>query len=47
MTLLAGMIIMRPLYAKGARRPFDTWGYIFLAMALIAGLTASIRISVW
>lgn len=39
-TLLAGMIVMRPLYAHGAKRPFDLLGYSFLAMALIAGLTA-------
>jgi len=39
-TLLAGMIIMRPLRAHGARRPFDIFGFSFLAMALIAGLTA-------
>jgi len=39
-TLVAGMIIMRPLRAHGARRPFDLWGFIFLAMALVAGLTA-------
>jgi len=39
-TLLAGMIIMRPLRTHGARRPFDIFGFSFLAMALIAGLTA-------
>jgi len=39
-TLLAGMIIMRPIRAQGGRRPFDIAGYAFLAMALIAGLTA-------
>jgi DHA2 family multidrug resistance protein len=39
-TLLFGMVIMRPLYAHGAKRPFDLWGYAFLAMALIASLTA-------
>jgi DHA2 family multidrug resistance protein len=39
-TLLAGMIIMRPLRAHGAKRPFDVFGFSFLAMALIAGLTA-------
>jgi MFS transporter, DHA2 family, multidrug resistance protein len=40
LTLLAGMIIMRPLYARGARRPFDFFGYAFLTMALVASLTA-------
>ena len=40
LTLLAGMIIMRPLRARGARRPFDLLGFTFLSMALIAGLTA-------
>ena len=39
-TMAAGMIVMRPLFAKGSRRPFDFWGYCFLALALIAGLTA-------
>jgi len=39
-TLLAGMIVMRPLRARGAKRPFDVFGFSFLAMALIAGLTA-------
>jgi len=39
-TLLAGMIVMRPLRAHGAKRPFDVFGFSFLAMALIAGLTA-------
>jgi DHA2 family multidrug resistance protein len=39
-TLIAGLIIMRPLRARGARRPFDLAGFCFLAMALIAGLTA-------
>lgn len=38
-TLLAGMIIMRPLRAHTTKRPFDFFGYGFLAMALIAGLT--------
>ncbi len=38
-TLLAGMMIMRPLRARTPRRPFDFLGYAFLAMALIAGLT--------
>jgi EmrB/QacA subfamily drug resistance transporter len=40
MTLIAGLIIMRPLRARGGRRPFDLVGFTFLAMALIAGLTA-------
>jgi len=40
LTLIAGMIVMRPLRARGARRPFDLYGYVFLSMALIAGLTA-------
>jgi EmrB/QacA subfamily drug resistance transporter len=39
-TLIAGLIIMRPLRARGARRPFDLAGFCFLAMALVAGLTA-------
>ena len=39
LTLLAGMIIMRPLRAQTTRRPFDFYGYAFLALALIAGLT--------
>jgi len=39
-TLLAGMILMRPLYARGARRPFDFFGYAFLTIALVASLTA-------
>ncbi len=39
-TLLAGLIVMRPLRARGARRPFDVLGFAFLSMALIAGLTA-------
>lgn len=40
LTLLVGMIIMRPLYTRSARRPFDFFGYAFLTMALVAGLTA-------
>lgn len=40
LALIAGMIIMGPLRARGARRPFDFAGFCFLAMALIAGLTA-------
>jgi MFS transporter, DHA2 family, multidrug resistance protein len=40
LTLLAGMIVMRPIRAQGARQSFDLYGYIFLSMALIAGLTA-------
>ena len=38
--LLAGMIIMGPIRAHGARRRFDLFGFGFLAMALVAGLTA-------
>ena len=38
-TLLAGMVIMRPLRAHTRKRPFDFIGYAFLATALIAGLT--------
>jgi DHA2 family multidrug resistance protein len=40
LTLLAGAIVMRPLRARGAKQVFDLFGYIFLSMALIAGLTA-------
>ncbi|HVU35032.1 MAG TPA: DHA2 family efflux MFS transporter permease subunit [Opitutaceae bacterium] len=40
LTLLAGMIIMRPLRAHGPRRRFDFFGYVFLALALIGSLTA-------
>ena len=40
LTLIVGMIIMRPLRAHGAKRTFDFLGYVFLAMALIGGLTA-------
>jgi MFS transporter, DHA2 family, multidrug resistance protein len=40
LTLLAGMVIMGPLRAHGSKRPFDVFGYAFLAMALVAGLTA-------
>ena len=39
-TLLVGLVLMRPLYAHGPRRSFDAAGYAFLAMALIAGLIA-------
>ena len=39
-TLLAGLVLMRPLYAHGPRRSFDAVGYAFLAMALIGGLIA-------
>ena len=39
LTVLAGMMIMRPLRAHTQKRPFDLAGYTFLAMALIAGLT--------
>jgi len=40
LTLIAGMIVMRSLRAHGARRAFDLFGFVFLSMALIAGLTA-------
>ena len=40
LTLIAGMIVMRPIHAQGARRAFDLFGFVFLSMALIAGLTA-------
>ena len=40
LTLIAGMMIMRPLRARGPRRSFDLFGYAFLSMALIVGLTA-------
>lgn len=40
LTLLAGMIIMRPLHAHSAKRPFDFLGYAFLTLALVSGLTA-------
>ncbi len=39
-TLMAGMIIMKPIRARGGRGPFDLAGYAFLSIALIAGLTA-------
>ncbi len=39
-TLLAGMIVMRPIRAHGDKNRFDLAGYCFLAIALIAGLTA-------
>ena len=39
-TLIIGMVLMRPLYAHGPRRSFDAVGYAFLAMMLIAGLIA-------
>ena len=40
MTLVAGLLIMSGLRAKGRTKSLDIWGYVFLAMALIAGLTA-------
>lgn len=40
LTLLAGMIVMRPIRARGARHPFDFFGFAFLAMALVPALTA-------
>jgi MFS transporter, DHA2 family, multidrug resistance protein len=39
-TLLLGMIVMRPLRARGPKRSFDLLGFTFLSMAIIAGLTA-------
>jgi len=39
-TLLLGVLIMRRLKASGARRDFDWGGFVFLTMALVAGLTA-------
>jgi EmrB/QacA subfamily drug resistance transporter len=39
-TLIAGMIIMRPLRARGGRKPFDLFGFVFLSMAIVSGLTA-------
>jgi len=39
-TLIAGLIIMKPLYSKGPKKAFDLFGYLFLALALVAGLTA-------
>ncbi|OIR13626.1 multidrug export protein EmrB [mine drainage metagenome] len=38
--LILGMIIMRPLKSSGARRTFDFAGFGFLAIGLVAGLTA-------
>jgi DHA2 family multidrug resistance protein len=40
LTLMAGLIIMRPIRAQGPRNAFDLLGYVFLSMALVAGLTA-------
>ncbi len=40
LALVAGMIIMGPIRAHGDKRRFDFFGFGFLAMALIAGLTA-------
>ena len=40
MTLLVGMMVMRPIRAQGAKRSFDMFGFCFLSMALIASLTA-------
>jgi DHA2 family multidrug resistance protein len=39
-TLLAGLIIMREHNPRASKKPFDFWGYAFLSMALIGGLTA-------
>ena len=40
LTLIAGMIVMRPLRARGGKQAFDVFGFIFLSMALVAALTA-------
>jgi EmrB/QacA subfamily drug resistance transporter len=39
-TLVIGLIIMREHYVKTRTIPFDLWGFIFLSITLIAGLTA-------
>ncbi len=38
--VLMGLVIMRPMRAGGARKAFDFWGFGFLALALVAALTA-------
>lgn len=40
LTLAAGLLVMRPLRARGPRRAFDVFGFAFLSMALVATLTA-------
>lgn len=39
-TFFCGLLIMREIYPDEKERNLDIWGYIFLVMALIAGLTA-------
>jgi DHA2 family multidrug resistance protein len=39
-TLMAGLLIMREIHPDRGERNLDIWGYLFLVMALIAGLTA-------
>jgi DHA2 family multidrug resistance protein len=39
-TLIIGLLIMREVYPSNRKRTLDIWGYIFLVMALVAGLTA-------
>ena len=39
-TLILGLLIMREVYPSDRDRTLDIWGYIFLVMALVAGLTA-------
>ncbi|MFB3891522.1 MAG: DHA2 family efflux MFS transporter permease subunit [Phycisphaerae bacterium] len=41
LTLLAGMIVMKRLAPPATRkRRLDVWGYLFLTLALVSGLTA-------
>jgi EmrB/QacA subfamily drug resistance transporter len=40
LVLFLGMILVRPLRVAGRRRPFDFAGYGFMAMGLVAALTA-------
>jgi DHA2 family multidrug resistance protein len=39
-TFFFGLLIMREIYPAEKERKLDIWGYIFLVMALIAGLSA-------
>jgi DHA2 family multidrug resistance protein len=39
-TLVGGMLIMREIHPGGKKNNLDIWGYVFLVMALIGGLTA-------
>jgi DHA2 family multidrug resistance protein len=39
-TLILGLLIMREVYPSDKERTLDIWGYIFLVMALVAGLSA-------